>query len=34
MRKWTMAVLPLALAMTVTACSGADRADGDQPPQK
>ncbi len=31
MRNWTIAVLPLALAMTVTACSGADRADGDQP---
>ncbi|MBJ7438292.1 MAG: DUF2807 domain-containing protein [Sphingopyxis sp.] len=31
MRNWTMAVLPLALAMTVTACSGADRKDGDQP---
>ncbi|MBU0863564.1 MAG: DUF2807 domain-containing protein [Alphaproteobacteria bacterium] len=31
MRNWTMAVLPLALAMTVTACNGADRSDGDQP---
>ncbi len=31
MRNWTMAVLPVALAMTVTACSGAGRADGDQP---
>lgn len=28
MRNWTMAALPLALAMTVTACSGADRKDG------
>jgi len=31
MRNWTMAVLPLALAMTVTGCGGADRNDGDQP---
>lgn len=31
MRNWTMAVLPLALAMTVTACNGTDRKDGDQP---
>lgn len=31
MRNWTMAVLPLALAMTVTGCGGADRTDGDQP---
>ena len=31
MRNWTMAVLPLALAMTVTACSGADHKDGDKP---
>ncbi|WP_428628405.1 head GIN domain-containing protein [Sphingopyxis sp.] len=28
MRKWTMAVLPLALAMTVAACNGTDRGDG------
>lgn len=30
MRNWTMAVLPLALAMTVTACSGADHKDGER----
>lgn len=30
MRNWTMAALPLALAMTVTACDGADRNDGNQ----
>ncbi|WP_439568348.1 head GIN domain-containing protein [Sphingopyxis sp.] len=29
MRNWTMAVLPLALAMTVTACNGADHKDGE-----
>src|SRR5690606_7736393 len=27
MRNWTMAFLPLALAMTATGCSGADRGD-------
>ncbi len=31
MRNWTMAVLPLALAMTVTGCDGADGKNGDQP---
>lgn len=31
MRNWTMAVLPLALAMTVTACNGTDHKDGEQP---
>lgn len=31
MRNWTKVVLPLALAMTVTACSDGDRTDGDQP---
>jgi len=30
MRNWTMAILPLALGLTVTACNGADRKDGDR----
>lgn len=30
MRYWTMAVLPLALGMTVTACNGADHKDGNR----
>lgn len=28
MRNWTMAILPLALGLTVTACNGADHKDG------
>ena len=30
MRNWTMAALPLALALTVTACSGTVTSDGDK----
>lgn len=30
MRNWTMAILPLALGLTVTACNGADHKDGDR----
>lgn len=30
MRNWTMAILPLALGLTVTACDGADHKDGDR----
>jgi len=30
MRNWTMALLPLALTMTATGCSGADRNGGDR----
>lgn len=30
MRNWTMAVLPLALGLTVTACNGADHKGGDK----
>lgn len=28
MRNWTMAILPMALGLTVTACNGADHKDG------
>jgi hypothetical protein len=30
MRNWTMAILPLALGLTVTACNGTDHKDGDR----
>lgn len=30
MRNWTMAILPVALGLTVTACNGADHKDGDR----
>ena len=31
MRNWTMAALPLALAMTIAGCNGADHKDGERP---